>query len=339
MKRNIKISVIIPAFNIAQWLERCVDSVLNQSYTNLEVLLIDDGSTDATPRIVDAYTQKDPRVVAVHQQNAGLVAVREKGITLATGEYVSFVDGDDVIDPDFLERLLENAIKYNADISHCGMKCCFYDGRVKLHYGTGEIVVFDNPTGLCELLRGQRIEPSLCNKLYRRELLTDSCLDASIVNNEDLLRNFTLFSRANRSVFEDFCGYQYWIRAGSVSNNGFQVKVCYDILRARSLILENADQPIQGAAKQSYIHVLISCYNSTICNVTEEARQLAAHCKAELKQRKADLRFLPRGLCLRGIAILHASVLYHGLYRVHQVRGKRKIKAEVAKIKRNKTHE
>ena len=333
MDLNIKISVIIPAYNVAQWLGRCVDSVLNQSYANLEVLLIDDGSTDATPGIVDVYAQKDARVVAVHQQNAGLVAVREKGITLATGEYVSFVDGDDVIEPDFLARLLENAIAYDADISHCGMKYCFYDGRVKLHYDTGEVAVFDNSTGLCELLRGQKIEPSLCNKLYRRELLINSCLDKSLVNNEDLLRNFTLFSRANRSVFEDFCGYQYWRRAESMSNNGFQAKKYYDILRVRALILENADAQIRGAAKQSYINVLISSYNSTVGNATGAARQLAAHCKGELRQMKADIRSLPRGLRLRGMAILHVPALYHGLYRVHEAQVRRKIKTARAKAK------
>ena len=216
MDLNIKISVIIPAYNVVEWLERCLDSVLSQTYTNLEVLLIDDGSTDGTAVIVDDYAQKDGRIVAVHQKNAGLVAVREKGITLATGEYVSFVDGDDVIEPDFLARLLANAINYDADISHCGMKYCFYDGRVKLHYGTGEVIAFDNTSGVRELLQGQKIEPSLCNKLYRREILENSCLDTSVTNNEDLLRNFILFGRANKSVFEDFCGYQYWRRVESM---------------------------------------------------------------------------------------------------------------------------
>lgn len=335
MDLNIKISVIIPAYNVAQWLERCVDSVLNQSYANLEVLLIDDGSTDETPGIVDACALKDARVIAVHQPNAGLVAVREKGIELATGQYVSFVDGDDVIEPDFLARLLENAITYDADISHSGMKYCFYDGRVKLHYGTGEVAVFDHPTGLCELLRGQRIEPSLCNKLYRRELLSNSCLDTSVVNNEDLLRNFTLFSRANRSVFEDFCGYQYWRRAESMSNNGFHAKKCYDILRVRALVLENADDEIRGAAKQSYINALISSYNSTVGNATGEARQLAAHCKGELLRLKADIQALPRGLWLRGMAILYVPGLYHGFYRIHEANVRRKIKAAAAKAQKD----
>ena len=330
MDHPVKISVIVPAYNVALWLERCMDSILSQTYPHLEVLLIDDGSTDETPRIADRIAQRDPRVWVIHQANAGLVAVREKGIALATGDYVSFVDGDDVIEPDFLARLLANAIKYQADISHCGMKFCFYDGRVKLHYGTGEIVEFDTVTGVNELLWGGKIEPSLCNKLYRRELLADSCPDTSVVNNEDLLRNFVLFSRAGKSVFEDFCGYQYWRRAESMSNNGFQPKRCRDILRVRSLILENASAETMGAATQSYANALISSYNAAIGVRTEDAIRLRRHCKNALKQLNANLRDLPRGLYLRAAAILYIPGLYHGLHRIHEANIRRKIKAAAA---------
>ena len=326
MDLNYKISVVIPAYNVAQWLPRCIESVLGQTYQNLEVLLIDDGSTDETGAIVATYAKKDPRIVAIHQENAGLVAVREKGIAIATGEYVSFVDGDDVIEPDFLERLLANAIKYAADISHCGMKFCFYDGRVKLHYGTGEIVEFDNLTGLNALLRGGKIEPSLCNKLYRREILIDSCLDTSVTNNEDLLRNFILFSRANKSVFEDFCGYQYWRRAESMSNNGFKAKTCRDILRARSLIFDHANSQAKAAARQSYINALIFCYNSAIGTNSKEATEIRHYCKDELKRFKKDIQALPKGLYLRAVAILKLPFIYHPLQRLHVTNVHRKIR-------------
>ncbi len=328
MDLSHKISVIVPAYNVAQWLPRCVDSILAQSYHNLEILLIDDGSTDGTGKVVDDYARKDSRIVTIHQENAGLVAVREKGIQTATGEYVSFVDGDDVIEQDFLERLLRNAIQYDADISHCGMKFCFYDGRVKLHHGTGEVIELDNVTGVNELLRGGRIEPSLCNKLYRRELLKDSCLDTSVINNEDLLRNYILFSRANKSIFEDFCGYQYWRRAESMSNSGFKAKVCKDVLRARFLIYENAEPKIKAAACQSYINALVFCYNSAIGTKTEDAKEIRYHCKKELKRLKPKLSALPRGLYLRAFAIINLPVIYHPLQRLHVANIHRKIRQE-----------
>lgn len=336
MDNSIKISIIIPAYNVEQWLPRCIDSVLAQDYTNTEVLLIDDGSTDSTDKVIDSYAAKDPRIVAIHQSNAGIVAVRDKGISLATGQYVGFVDGDDVIETDMYRRLLENALKYDADISHCGMKYCFYDGRVKLHYGTGEVIQFDRDTGVCELLYGRKIEPSLCNKLYRRDILIDSCLDVTVQNNEDLLRNFTLFSRANCSVFEDFCGYQYWRRENSMSCGGFKAKVCQDVLRARKLILEHADESSYRAAMQSYLNALISSYNSAVFGKTDEALKMRAGCKRELKRLKAEVGQLPKDLKFRAIAILKVAPVYHILMKLHEGQIQRRIKVDRAKVQKER---
>ena len=152
MDNSILISIIVPAYNVEQWIGRCIESIRNQSYKNLEIIVIDDGSTDRTPDILDACAKSDKRIIVVHQKNSGLVAVREKGISMAKGSYVGFIDGDDAVEPDMYERLLNNALKYHAEISHCGIKYCFYDGRVKLHWGTGEIKVFDRDTGVKELL-------------------------------------------------------------------------------------------------------------------------------------------------------------------------------------------
>mgnify|MGYP003295550593 CR=1 FL=1 len=185
-----------------------------------------------------------------------------------------------------------------------------------------------------ELLRGGKIEPSLCNKLYRREILMDSCLDASVTNNEDLLRNFTLFSRANKSVFEDFCGYQYWRRTESMSNKGFQAKKYHDVLQVRALILKNAQGQVRSAAMQSYINALISSYNAAIGNTAQDTCQLAVHCRAELKRLKAELGALPTRLRLRGMAILHVPGLYQGLLFIHESQVRRKIKTAAARAQK-----
>lgn len=321
MNSDIKISVIIPAYNVAQWLGRCVDSVLAQTHRNLEVLLIDDGSTDETPEIVDSYAAIDPRIVAVHQKNAGLVAVRERGIQLAAGAYVGFVDGDDVVEPDFYQRLLNNAVQFDADISHCGLKYCFYDGREKFHYGTGQLRVLEHDEGIRELLLGRTIEPSLCNKLYRRELLADSCLDTSVVNNEDLLRNFTLFSRARRSVFEDFCGYHYWRRSESMSNNTLQAKQYRDILRARECIFHHADESVQTAALHCYLMALVSGYNAVADSRQPDGAALRQHCKAQIRTHRNAFRAMGRGFHLRALMILYVPAVYHVLLAFHRTQG------------------
>ena len=317
MNSDIKISVIVPAYNVAEWLPRCIESILKQTYSNLEVLLIDDGSTDETPAIIDQYAKADARIVAVHQKNAGLVEVRERGIALATGQYIGFVDGDDEIAPDMYERLLNNAIEHQADISQCGILYCFYDGRKKPMHGTQTLTVYNTLDGLRELLRGTQMEPSLCNKLYAAELLHDSCLDKSVINNEDLLRNAVAFGRASRSVFEDICLYHYWRRAESMSNNGLSIRNGQHILRARSLIMEAVATEVQNDAKISYLSALIACYNGTISSKEPDAAKFRKKYRAELKAQKPNLGLLGKGMRYRAKAILAVPCLYNIAHKIH----------------------
>ena len=293
MTDNIKISVIVPAYNIEEWLARCLDSILAQTYSNLEIIVIDDGSTDKTGVIVDEYATRDPRIIPVHQENKGLVAVREHGITLATGEYVGFVDGDDAVTPDMYQRLLDNALKYDADISHCGVAFVFSKDHIENHYGTGKIILQNNFEGQRDLLQGIQIEPGLCNKLYRRELLKDSCLDQSVLNNEDLLRNFVLFQRAQKSVYEDFCGYQYYQRPGSMSKDKTKcVKVADHVLRARKLVVENCTEDVYPYAMQLMLSTYVGTINQYALNEIPEMRSVCVKYREELHRQRKNLHYL-----------------------------------------------
>lgn len=116
------ISVIIPVYNIEKYLDRCLESIINQSYTNLEIILIDDGSTDNSGKICDDYKNQDNRIIVVHKKNEGVSQARNLGISIATGEFLSFVDGDDTVEKDMFLTLINNAYKYNADFSCCGVR-------------------------------------------------------------------------------------------------------------------------------------------------------------------------------------------------------------------------
>lgn len=329
------ISVIIPAYNVEEYLARCLDSVLAQTHRELEILVINDGSTDDTAAICDAYAARDSRVRVVHQVNAGLAAVRDRGIALATGSYVSFVDGDDEIEPDMMERLLKNALKYDADISQCGILYCFYDGRRKPMRGTGELTVMDRDEGLRELLRGERMEPSLCNKLYAARILKDSCPDVTIANNEDLLRNAVLFGRAERSVFEDFCGYRYWRRAESMSNDPVRaVRIASDVIRARKLVMELVPGSVRTEARQSYAGALIGGFHSSLGLNTPEAREMGRRCRKELREYLPDLRQSSRSIWIRAMGIRLVPVLYGGLQRLHMRRVYARIRRQAEQIRK-----
>ena len=316
-----KISVLVPAYNVALWLPSCLDSILAQTYQNLEIIVVNDGSTDNTGTILDSYAKKNGRIVAIHQKNAGLVAARETGIAHATGDYVTFVDGDDTIAPDMYEHLMANALKYKADISHCGMDFVFPDGHIEPHYGTGRLLVQDNIEGLRELLIGELVEPSLCTKLYARYLVTNSCLDKSVLNNEDLLRNFTLFSRANRIVFEDFCGYQDFQRPGSMSKDSAKaLQNLKHILRARKLIVDNSSEELYPYAMRLWLSTYINAINQKSDDCDEQMEEFCKECRQVLIREKKNTRHLIKRQQIAAWLIIYAPWLHKIIYRIYKRR-------------------
>ena len=316
-----KISELVPAYNVALWLPSCLDSILAQTYQNLEIIVVNDGSTDNTGTILDSYAKKNGRIVAIHQKNAGLVAARETGIAHATGDYVTFVDGDDTIAPDMYEHLMANALKYKADISHCGMDFVFPDGHIEPHYGTGRLLVQDNIEGLRELLIGELVEPSLCTKLYARYLVTNSCLDKSVLNNEDLLRNFTLFSRANRIVFEDFCGYQYFQRPGSMSKDSSKaLQNLKHILRARKLIVDNSSEELYPYAMRLWLSTYINAINQKTDDCDEQMEEFCKECRQVLIREKKNTRHLIKRQQIAAWLIIYAPWLHKIIYRIYKRR-------------------
>ena len=217
-----KISVIVPCYNIEAYIEKTVQSILEQTYKNLEVLLIDDGSTDATPDIIDRLARWNPCIRSFHKENGGVSSARLYGVERATGDWIAFADGDDLLRPEMYSVLMSNAVRYKAEISHCGYEMVFPD-HIDKYYGTGKLVLSDNEEGLRELLAGSFIEPGLWNKLYRRRLVSEARRDCeasrNIRNMEDLLWNYYFFKRAEKSVFEDNCYYRYVLRKGSAATS------------------------------------------------------------------------------------------------------------------------
>lgn len=125
------LSIVVPAYNLGAYLPRCLDSILNQTYENLEVIVVDDGSADDTRTVLTAYAATHDRVYAIFQENQGVTAARLRGVAEAKGEWIGFIDGDDEIEPQMYARLLENARENGAEISHCGHQVLFPGGRVE----------------------------------------------------------------------------------------------------------------------------------------------------------------------------------------------------------------
>ena len=263
--RNL-ISIIIPAYNIENYIAKCLDSLINQTYKNLEIIVVNDGSSDNTGKIIDAYSSKYENIKAIHKKNAGVSAARNSGIEVANGDYIGFVDGDDTVDEEMFDVLINNAIKYDADISHCGYKMVF-PSRIDYYYNTGILVEQDSELGLKDLLVGSRVEPGLWNKIYKKELFKDIKIDESIKINEDLLVNYYLFKEAKKSIFYDKCFYNYTLRKGSAATSKVNINKIIDPVKVRKEILEDLekDSDLYNIAYEKYVMSLVGiCRNVQI---------------------------------------------------------------------------
>lgn len=259
-----KISVIVPAYNAAQYLPQCLDSILAQTYDNIELIVVNDGSKDSTAQIIDAYASQHPSVRAIHKPNGGVTSARMRGIREASGDWITFVDSDDWVESHGLEALIRNAKKYNADISHYGSQRNLPDGRVYYYYNTGRVVFQEGLQGCRDLLEGSFIEPGIWNKLYKKELLEglEEWLDSSIKINEDLLLNYYLFKKARSCIFEDICPYHYIVHSGSATTAPLNDHLVWDSLRVLRIILKDCPQELYPVVYRRMIRHLI--YGATM---------------------------------------------------------------------------
>lgn len=236
-----KISIIVPCYNIEKYVDRAISSIIQQTYSNLEIILVNDGSTDNTLTKMQELAEQDDRIHVIDKPNGGVTSARLCGVNASSGLWIGFMDGDDYIEPEMYERLMDNAKKHQADISHCGYKMVF-PSRVDYYYQTGMVKIQDTLTGVKDLLEGKFVEPGLCNKLFRRdlfnELLSENKMDSSIKNYEDLLMNFYLFKEAKKSVYEDFCPYHYIIRENSAATAKISPKKLLDPLCVLEKIID-----------------------------------------------------------------------------------------------------
>ena len=260
--KNELISIVVPAYNCGPWLPRCLDSILNQTYSNLEIIVVNDGSTDDTKEILEEYAAREARIVAIHQSNMGEYATRLNGVDAATGDWIGFVDSDDEVEPQMFELLMTNAETYGTDISHCGYQVVYPNGKIEYQHNSGQIKIQDTKTGMIDLLEEKIMEMSLCNKVFRRELFHGmrQWMDCSIVVNGDMLMNYYLFAHSRKAVLEDICPYHYLIRMGSVSRRKLNQHIIYDPIRVRQIILDHCDPEMKDDARRALIRMCLVSY-------------------------------------------------------------------------------
>ena len=288
------ISVIVPVYNIAPHLRRSIQSILGQTYQNLEIIAVDDGSTDDSYAVLLELAEADHRVRVLRQENGGVTSARLRGVREARGEWIGFVDGDDYIEPEMYQRLLDNAINYHAQLSHCGYQMVF-PTRVDYYYNTGRLAKQDSREALKELLGGS-YEPGLCNKLFRKSLfnsiLVENKMNHSIRINEDLLMNFYLFCEADQTVFEDFCPYHYMVRKESAATSELKPYKMRDPGLVRRILMDETkmDAELYGLCFSSYIAYLKRVSTMDLRNRSEEITACILDARKELRSHLPEIR-------------------------------------------------
>lgn len=221
------VSIIVPIYNAEKYIDNCVTSVVNQTYSKWELLLIDDGSSDNSGVICDNYSRPNSRIRVVHQKNLGVSAARNRGIECAKGEYITFLDADDTLPRESLEILVHSLVNNNADVA-MGVTC---GEKWENHSG---VEVWKGEDGLRYSLMDDPYTCAAWGKLYRRELIGETRFDEEIKINEDSLFVFQIMCQKPVCVCIDKEIYQYIQVSGSASKSAFSEKY-FDILKVSDL--------------------------------------------------------------------------------------------------------
>lgn len=211
------ISIIIPVYKVEKYLEKCIQSVINQTYENLQIILVDDGSPDNCGKICDEYAKKDHRIEVIHKSNGGLSDARNKGLEIAKGEYIGFVDSDDYIESDMYEVLYNLLKQYNVDVSICN----FYtvsQGKIAIKNADNGIKEYNRIEILKEILLDNNIQSYAWNKLYKKELFNEIKYPVG-KKYEDIGTTFYLLEKCNKVVVTGKPEYYYINRQDSIVNN------------------------------------------------------------------------------------------------------------------------
>ena len=253
----VKISVIIPIYNVEKFLNRCIESVLKQTYSELEILLVDDGSTDKSGAICDYFAGIDSRIRVIHKRNGGLSDARNVGLAACTGKLVMFVDSDDYIVQDCIAYMknimdLQNADIVSAEFTH-------EENKLSISNANEKIKVYSNTKEILELLLYQRISTSANVKLYKMSLFNDIRFPKGTLY-EDVITIFQVFSKCERLAHSNLNKYFYFVRNNSIVRSEFNSRKM-DYIYNCEKILNQAENSYVELIPAAQSRLLWACFH------------------------------------------------------------------------------
>lgn len=262
------ISVIVPVYNVAQYLERCLTSLAGQTYKNIEIILVDDGSTDTSGEICDAWQKKDSRIRVFHKTNGGLSDARNYGMQRASGEYICFIDSDDWIDLRFAEVLLDALTDTESDVAECRYLCTDKSDIIPdAKHSRYNPEVFTGKECFLHFLTNH-FQVSVCNKMYRKEILENQPFQNGVYH-EDEFWTYKIFSKARKICRLNYTGYYYFQRSGSIIHSKLSRKRVTDAFVAGKDRIDFIERHYPEYASIGYAQMMYTCmylFNEVRCS-------------------------------------------------------------------------
>lgn len=258
-----KIAIIIPIYNVEKYIFDCIDSVIVQTYTNLEIILVDDGSPDKCPQICDEYAEKDTRIIVLHKENGGLSDARNYGVENAKSDYVMFMDSDDYVDENYVLSLAQLMIKYDADIS-CSPLIFEYENGEKKNRLPFEEKCIDAPEAQQMVMRAQYgIGVTACSKLFPKTLLLANPFPKGQIH-EDIAVAWDLFAKVKLVAITPLATYHYIQRNESITHKKINFDALFWILNHLNTLVSEND--LDEKQKAACVHRMYELVNE-ICRV------------------------------------------------------------------------
>ena len=263
MGENKLISIVVPIYKVEAYLNRCVESIVNQTYQKLEIILVDDGSPDKCPRMCEKWAEKDNRIRVVHKENGGLSDARNAGMRVATGDYISFIDSDDYISLEFIETLYNIAKTQTADIVECSVANCYEDGRVDAFEDDSLLFSLNTESALSGLIAETPFHQHVWNKLYRSSIALKVPFAVGKLN-EDEFWTYQVFGQAKRVAKINKTMYFYLQRSGSIMGEGYNIRRL-DALEGKANRQRYIEDYFPNLAVQSRLDLFGSCIFAYQC--------------------------------------------------------------------------
>lgn len=322
---NKKISVIVAIYNVENFLNKCIDSIIKQSYNNIEIILVNDGSTDNSKEICDKWAEKDNRIKIINKLNGGLSDARNMGIEKSSGEYICFIDGDDYIDKDMIFKMFKAIRENEAEISICNRYHVFENGNTFIKFEQKEKeIIMTSEEAIFQMNSFKSFDMSACTKMFKRELFEDIEFPKGKIS-EDFYVMYKLFDKADKIVSISDPLYFYYQRNGSITKNK---KFNYDFISAayeQCIFVEKKYPNLKECVRTSYASANMTSYNSMINVKAKVPRKLQRELRNNVKENYKYIKenkYIKKIKKVQAFLFIYNIGFYNLIYKIYKFKEK-----------------